>query len=106
MDHPLQWKNLCLTILKKCILLPIECKDLDMALTIFSTLNDRGLPLADSDIFKAQIYSTLSNIERTTFTEDWKNLTCSGPNEFGMSARLIDRKNGQKLADVLADIIR
>lgn len=76
MDHPLQWKNLCLTILRKCILLPIECEDLDMALTIFSTLNDRGLPLADSDIFKAQIYSTLSNIERTTFTEDWKNLTC------------------------------
>ena len=30
----------------------------------------------------------------------------SGPNEFGMSARLIDRKNGQKLADVLVDIIR
>lgn len=47
-----------------------------MALTIFSTLNDRGLTLADSDIFKTQIYSTLSNIERTTFTEDWKNLTC------------------------------
>ena len=75
MDHPLQWKNLCLTILRKCILLPIECEDLDMALTIFSTLNDRGLPLADSDIFKAQIYSTLSNIERTIFTEDRKNLT-------------------------------
>jgi hypothetical protein len=30
----------------------------------------------------------------------------SGPTEFGMSARLIDRKSGQKLADVLADIIR
>lgn len=30
----------------------------------------------------------------------------SGPNEFGMSARLIDRKNGQTLADILVDIIR
>ena len=30
----------------------------------------------------------------------------NGPNEFGMSARLIDGKNGQKLADVLFDIIR
>ena len=30
----------------------------------------------------------------------------SGPNEFGMSACLIDHKNGQKLVDVLADIIR
>jgi len=75
MNHPLQWKNLCLTILRKCILLPIECEDLDMALTIFSTLNDRGLPLADSDIFKAQIYSNLPHTERATFTEDWKNLT-------------------------------
>lgn len=26
--------------------------------------------------FKAQIYNTLSNIERITFTEDWKKLTC------------------------------
>ena len=30
----------------------------------------------------------------------------SGPNEFGMSAHLIDRKNGQTLADILVDIIR
>lgn len=74
MDHPLQWKNLCLNILRKCILLPIECEDLDMALTIFSTLNDRGLPLTDSDIFKAQIYS-LETTDRKTFTENWKNLT-------------------------------
>jgi FMN phosphatase YigB (HAD superfamily) len=29
-----------------------------------------------------------------------------GSNKFGMSAHLIDRKNGQKLADVLVDIIR
>ena len=27
------------------------------------------------------------------------------PTEFGMSARLIDRKSGQKLADVLSDIL-
>lgn len=74
MKHPLQWKNLCLSILRRCILLPIECEDLDMALTIFSTLNDRGLPLTDSDIFKAQIYS-LETTDRKTFTEDWKNLT-------------------------------
>lgn len=37
-------------------MLPIECSDLDAALTIFGTLNDRGMALADSDIFKAELY--------------------------------------------------
>ncbi|WP_145928690.1 DUF262 domain-containing protein, partial [Termitidicoccus mucosus] len=43
-------------ILNNCILLPIEADSQDTALRIFSTLNDRGLPLADADIFKAQFY--------------------------------------------------
>ena len=52
------WKEFCLFILERCIILPIECSDLDSALTIFGTLNNRGLPLADSDIFKAELYKT------------------------------------------------
>jgi len=44
-------------------------------LTIFSTLNDRGLPLADSDIFKAQIYRNLeTEAKRKEFTNTWKEL--------------------------------
>lgn len=43
-------------ILSNCILLPIEAESQDTALRIFSTLNDRGLPLSDADIFKAQFY--------------------------------------------------
>ena len=74
--NPMQWKELCVTILQKCIILPIECDAQDTALTIFSTLNDRGLPLADSDIFKAQIYRNCSSeIKRKEFTETWKDLT-------------------------------
>ena len=38
-------------ILNNCIILPIEAESQDTALRIFSTLNDRGLPLSDSDIF-------------------------------------------------------
>ncbi|SDF54489.1 Uncharacterized conserved protein, contains ParB-like and HNH nuclease domains [Chitinophaga filiformis] len=73
---PMQWKELCVTILQKCIILPIECDAQDTALTIFSTLNDRGLPLADSDIFKAQIYRNCeTEIERREFTSIWKELT-------------------------------
>ena len=43
-------------ILNNCTLLPIEAEGQDTALRIFSTLNDRGLPLSDADIFKAQFY--------------------------------------------------
>jgi uncharacterized protein with ParB-like and HNH nuclease domain len=73
--NPMQWKQLCITILQKCIILPIECDTPETALTIFSTLNDRGLPLADSDIFKAQIYRNLDSVEkRKEFTNTWKEL--------------------------------
>ena len=75
-QHPMQWKELCVTILQQCIVLPIECDTPETALTIFSTLNDRGMPLADSDIFKAQIYKNLSSDEdRKEFTDTWKELT-------------------------------
>jgi glycosyltransferase involved in cell wall biosynthesis len=75
-DNPINWQALCVTILEKCIVLPIECENQDAALTIFSTLNDRGLPLSDSDIFKAQIYKMQSSEEkRNEFTNEWKNLT-------------------------------
>jgi uncharacterized protein with ParB-like and HNH nuclease domain len=75
-NNPMQWKKFCVTILRKCIVLPIECERQETALTIFSTLNDRGLPLADSDIFKAQIYKFLQTAEeRKEFTNLWKELT-------------------------------
>lgn len=75
-SNPMQWKQLCVTILQKCIVLPIECETPETALTIFSTLNDRGMPLSDSDIFKAQIYRSKTNDEaRKEFTETWKELT-------------------------------
>ena len=76
MNKPTKWYDLCVTILKRCIILPINCNTEDNALTIFSTLNDRGLPLADSDIFKAQIYKNYTKYEeRKEFTELWKRLT-------------------------------
>jgi uncharacterized protein with ParB-like and HNH nuclease domain len=74
--NPMQWKQLCVTILNRCIILPIECVTQDTALTIFSTLNDRGMPLSDSDIFKAQIYRNFNTEEeRKQFTQTWKELT-------------------------------
>ncbi len=62
-------------ILNNCILLPIEAESQDTALRIFSTLNDRGLPLSDADIFKAQFYKYYKGIgEKNSFIEKWKSL--------------------------------
>jgi len=42
----------------------------------FHDINDRRMPLSDSDIFKAQIYRTKkSNDEKKDFTDHWKELT-------------------------------
>lgn len=74
--NPIKWQELCVTILQRCIILPIECDTPDTALRIFSTLNDRGMPLADSDIFKSEIYKSKTTLqERADFNEQWKELT-------------------------------
>lgn len=52
-EYPSYFAYLPARILGNCILLPIEAESQDTALRIFSTLNDRGLPLSDADIFKA-----------------------------------------------------
>ena len=74
--NPMHWQAFCVSILKNCIILPIDCEKLDTALTIFSTLNDRGMPLSYSDIFKAQLYRTKTTpSEKSDFTVAWKELT-------------------------------
>lgn len=62
-------------IMKNCILLPIEADDQNTALRIFSTLNDRGMPLSDADIFKAQFYKYYSEkCKKNEFITKWKEL--------------------------------
>lgn len=62
-------------ILNNCILLPVEAESQDTALRIFSTLNDRGLPLSDADIFKAQLYKFYkSKGKKGIFIDRWKEL--------------------------------
>jgi len=60
----------------------------------------------ESQIYQYLIDQLECHAKDVLFIGDTLLADYSGPNEFGMSARLIDRKNGQKLADVLADIIR
>ena len=62
-------------ILNNCILLPIEADSPEVAMRIFSTLNDRGKPLSDSDIFKSQLYKHYNATGRKDeFVSRWKDL--------------------------------
>lgn len=74
-EYPSYFSYLPIRILNNCILLPIEADNQNTALRIFSTLNDRGLPLSDADIFKAQFYKYYSDKgQKNIFIEKWKNL--------------------------------
>lgn len=74
-EYPSYFAYLPTRILNNCILLPVEAESQDTALSIFSTLNDRGLPLSDADIFKAQFYKYYSDKnQKDTFIEQWKEL--------------------------------
>lgn len=73
--YPSYFSYLPVRILNNCILLPIEAESQDTALRIFSTLNDRGKPLSDADIFKAQLYKFYSGLnEKDEFIRRWKDL--------------------------------
>lgn len=74
-EFPSYFAYLPARILGNCILLPIEAESQDTALRIFSTLNNRGLPLSDADIFKAQFYKHYSTKnQKDDFIEKWKEL--------------------------------
>lgn len=74
-DYPDWFSFFPIRIMKNCILLQIEADSQNMALRIFSTLNDRGKPLSDADIFKAELYKYYNSKGQTsTFTERWKAL--------------------------------
>lgn len=74
-SYPGYFSYLPARILNNCILLPIEADNQNTALRIFSTLNDRGKPLSDADIFKAQFYKYYSDKgEKESFIEKWKAL--------------------------------
>lgn len=70
------WEQLCLCVLDRCVILPITCPSMESALTIFDTLNNRGMPLEDADLFKVEIYKTFqTDIDKQEFIDDWKELS-------------------------------
>lgn len=78
-------ENFISYFINKVFLLPIELDGEDMddatsrALTIFETINNRGLDLTDSDILKAKIYEMAkSKKEHHIFEKEWREFgrTC------------------------------
>lgn len=74
LENPLMVYQFIYALLNQAILLPITADTQDTALTIFSTLNDRGLPLSEADIFKAKIYNQLDVDNKKLFIKRWKDL--------------------------------
>ena len=63
-----------LFLLQRVVLLPVKCESEDEALRIFQTINDRGMKLEDSDIFKAKLYGFYSEEKRRDFIDGWNRL--------------------------------
>ena len=61
-------------LLHNVVLLPIECNERDDALDLFQIINDRGKPLANADIFKAELYSAVAEDERESFVNQWNRI--------------------------------
>lgn len=89
-DHyPSYTAKLAIRVLKNLILLPIEAESQRTALRIFSTLNDRGLPLADADIFKSQLYKTFDSLQRKDeFIKRWRELEDGAQKAFATARAL------------------
>lgn len=60
-------------LLNNVVLLPIKCSVVDDALTIFETINNRGMSLSDIDIFKAQIHKN-SGQNSKEFIKRWNEI--------------------------------
>lgn len=61
------------SLLNYCILLPVSTNDRETALTIFTTLNNRGMPLSDADIFRSIIYKQQKGEKKLLFAKAWKD---------------------------------
>lgn len=69
-----EFNKLIETLLYNVVLLPIECGSEDDALTIFETINNRGMSLSDADIFKAKLYHNVPKDKQSTFISNWSAL--------------------------------
>lgn len=61
------------TFLNSCQVIEIRSWQTEQSITMFNSLNSTGLPLSDSDIISAELYSR-SGDDKTEFNNKWKSL--------------------------------
>ncbi len=74
-DNPMQFYQFVNNILKNSVIFPINADSQDTALSIFTTLNDRGQQLTDADIFKSKIYQKIPLDQKDAFIDRWNALS-------------------------------
>ena len=68
-------KSFIESILDRTLILPIKCEDTYSALTVFQTINNRGMSLKDTDIFKSLLHKSASQKNRQAeFTSRWNEI--------------------------------
>ena len=60
--------------LEKCQVIEIRSWQIEQAITMFNSLNSTGLPLSDSDIISAQLYSKSDEGAKAEFNAIWEEL--------------------------------
>ena len=60
-------------LLDKVYLVEIMASAEDDAYTIFETMNDRGLPLSPIDMLKGYLLTKMTNVQRDSANETWRN---------------------------------
>lgn len=93
-DFPDYFSYLSARILNNCVMLPIETESQDKAMYIFSTLNDRGLQLSDSDIFKSKLYKYFS-FKAENFSKTPKEKEQFIKNEFTAKWKMLEEVSNQ-----------
>ncbi|WP_044640482.1 DUF262 domain-containing protein [Risungbinella massiliensis] len=57
-----------------CYIVVVSTPNFDSAFRIFTVLNDRGLDLMASDIFKARVIGEIPESEQESYTEKWEDV--------------------------------
>lgn len=74
--------------LEKCQVIEIRSWQIEQAITMFNSLNSTGMPLSDSDIISAQLYSNAGD-NKKTFNDQWESIN-----------QLANELSGRKIIDL------
>lgn len=80
--------------LEKCQIIEIKSWQVEQAITMFNSLNSTGLPLSDSDIISARLYSNSGN-DKSLFNQRWEKIN-----------KTANELNAHKIVDINAILMQ